>query len=867
MEKAKFNVMGMSCSACSAHIEKDLSKIDGIENLQVNLLTNSMKLEYNENILSTDDIIKAVQNSGYDAELQVEAVKEALNSHQQSKTNRNTQIENAIAEELTIKKRLIYSLSFMLPLFYISMGKMLSLPQPSFLSGDENILVFAFTQILLTIPILIFNKKIFVNGFKSLIKKAANMDSLIAIGVGASMLYGIYAIYRMAYSIGHSNFDDIKRFSSYLYFESAGMILTLVTLGKFLEAKAKGKTSTAITSLINLAPKTAIVIREEKEEEVPVEEIIVGDIIFSKPGESLPVDGCIIEGSAAIDESAITGESLPVEKTIGDKVLSASINLNGSFKFKAEKVGDDTSLAKIIALVEEASASKAPIAKLADKISNYFVPVVIGISILSLTLWLISGSSFEFALSSAIAVLVISCPCALGLATPTAIMVGTGKGAKLGILIRSGEALQKAHKIDTVFLDKTGTITEGKPQFLDCKSIGKFSEKNILQFAYSLELLSEHPLAKAIINEANKLELEALKISHFIMKPGRGISGISQADKLKIYAGNKRFFVENDFIQEKDSKDNTNENLSLNKLIDEFSKQGATSLIIGTEDIETKKKEIIGVIAVADKIKDGSIEAISDLEKLDINSIMLTGDNEKVAEAIKNKIGIKHFMAELLPQDKQKEIKNLTSRGKRTAMIGDGINDAPALMSADIGIAIASGTDIAIESADIILMNDNLESAVDAFRLSKSVMRDIKQNLFWALFYNSLCIPLAAGIFYPLFGIILNPMIAAAAMSLSSVSVVTNALRLNKFKATQKTKKVKDNKYIKEIKIMKTVLTVDGMKCSHCSGQVEEVLNKIEGVRAKVNLEEKKVDIEHPESVSIETLENTIKNEGYEVIK
>ncbi len=858
MEKAKFKITGMTCSACSAHIEKSLNKIEDIKNLQVNLLANNMRLEYDPEKISTEDIIMAVEKAGYGAELDSEE-KTTAKANTNGKKTTNTQIDIASLEKEKLKKRLIYSLIFMLPLFYISMGKMMGLTLPYFLSGKNNTLAFAFTQFLLSLPVIVINKKFFINGFKALIKKAPNMDSLIAIGAGASMLYGIYAIYKMAYSLGQQNFADMEKFSSYLYFESAAMILTLVSLGKFLEAGAKGKTSKAITALMDLAPKTATLIRDGKEVEVPVEEIKKGDIVLIKPGNSIPVDRSIIEGSSSLDESAITGESLPVEKGAGDTVISASVNLNGSFKFKAEKVGNDTSLAQIISLVEEASASKAPVAKLADKISRYFVPVVITISIISLIAWLISGASFEFALSCAIAVLVISCPCALGLATPTAIMVGTGKGAKLGILIKSGEALQTAHKIDTVLLDKTGTITEGKPQLIKCKSISEYSEDEILKLAFSLELLSEHPLASAIINEANKKNCEAIQINDFKAESGLGISGITKNYKdktLKVFAGNERFFFENNFIEEKSNQS------SLKEEIESLAEQGATPLLIGIEDLIKNKKEVLGIIAVADKIKEGSIEAISDLKTMGIKSIMLTGDNKKTAKAIKEKTSVDAFLAELLPQNKQEEIKKLNAKGKKTAMIGDGINDAPALMTADLGIAVSSGTDIAIESANIILMNDNLQTAVNALRLSRAVMRNIKQNLFWALFYNSLCIPLAAGLFYPIFGIALNPMIAAAAMSLSSVSVVSNALRLNSFKAKRKRKV----KLIEENKIMKTILNVNGMTCGHCSGRVEQALNAIDGVNAKVNLEEKNVSIEHPDSVSLEVLKKAIIDAGYEVL-
>lgn len=767
--KTKFNISGMSCSACSAHVQKAVEKQNGVYDVQVNLLTNSMSVHYDENIIPSSKIMQAVRDAGYGAE-------EQTSFTPQNKTQ-NTQTNSAQAETDKIKKRLLWSLIFMLPLFYISMGHMMGLPIPYFLHGIENALVFAFTQFLLSLPVLIINKKFFSGGFKALIRKAPNMDSLVAVGAGASMLYGIYAIYKMAYGMGHADFETVKHFAMDLYFESAAMILTLVTLGKFLEANAKGKTSEAITKLVNLAPKTALVIRNGIQLEIPAEEIVKGDIILIKPGSSIPADGIIVEGNSSVDESAITGESIPVEKSCGDKVVSASVNLSGTFTFRAERVGSDSTLSQIIRLVEEASASKAPVAKLADTISRYFVPAVILISVITFAAWLIAGMEFEFALSRAIAVLVISCPCALGLATPTAIMAGTGKGARLGILIRSAEALETAHKIDAVVLDKTGTITQGKPVVIKTESLSDFSEKEILQAAYSLELLSEHPLSQAVIAKAEELNLKALKVKNFLAEHGLGISGLTEEPnlKLKIFAGNEKLMKKNG-ITVTEAKDKINS----------FAENGETPLLIGIENSDTNEKKLAGIIAVADKIKDGSIEAISSFHEMGIKTIMLTGDNRKTAEAIKEQTGIDEFFAELLPENKKDEIEKLKTAGQKTAMIGDGINDAPALMSADVGIAIGGGTDIAIESAGIILMNGNLQTAADALSLSRAVMRNIKENLFWALFYNSLCIPLAAGIFYPAFGIVLSPMIAAAAMSFSSVSVVTNALRLNGFKPKRK---------------------------------------------------------------------------------
>lgn len=873
-KKIKFNITGMTCSACSSHVQRAVEKLEGAAEVQVNLLTNSMSVNYDEAFLSADKIIEAVEKAGYGASL-AEGLKNSSSNKNSAdgKTSGSRSFQNDAAkfERDKIKKRLILSLVFMIPLFYVSMGHMASLPIPHFFHGIENALIFSFTQFLLALPVLIINKKFFTGGFKAFLNKAPNMDSLVAVGSGAALIYGIFAIYKMAYGMGHGDMETVRLFARDLYFESAAMILTLVTLGKFLEANAKGKTSQAITKLMNLRPKTALVIRNGKEEEIPVEEIVKGDLILIKPGFSIPVDGIIVEGNSSVDEAAITGESLPVEKTAGDKVVSASINLSGTFTFKAERVGDDTTLSQIIALVEEASASKAPVSKLADKISNYFVPAVIAIAVITLFIWLIAGEGFEFALSRAISVLVISCPCALGLATPTAIMAGTGKGARLGILIRSAEALETAHKTNTVVLDKTGTITQGRPDVIDIKKTENFSEDEVLSFAYSLEVLSEHPLANAVIKRAKEKNLEALKIKDFKAEHGFGISGIEEASGLKIFAGNEKLFQKNN-IEISHAKAE----------IDVLAEKGATPLLIGVSggsggsssktDMGAK---LIGIIAVADKIKEGSIESIAEFKAMGIKTIMLTGDNKKTANAIKAQTGVDDFSAELLPQNKKNEIEKLQQAGLKTAMIGDGINDAPALMTADVGIAIGNGTDIAIESADIILMNDNLQTAVDSIQLSRAVMRNIKENLFWALFYNSLCIPLAAGAFYPLFGIVLSPMIAAAAMSLSSVSVVSNALRLNYFKPKRKYKISRDagstescaadkNK-IKEKELMNTVLKVNGMQCQHCVSHVKEALTKISGVSAEIDLGAKTATITHPESVSVADLKKAIEDAGYTV--
>ena len=870
MKKAQFDVLGMSCSACSAHVQKAVEGRDGINSAQVNLLTNSMTVQYDEISVSPGEIIGFVQKAGYDAVLKPSAEKNAVKSAKKEQKTSNTE-DAALHEKKEVKKRLVISLSFMLPLFYLSMGNMAGLAIPHFLHGSENAVLFAFTQFLLALPVLIVNKKFFINGFRAFLHGAPNMDSLVAVGSGASVLYGIYAVYRAAYGLGHGDMDTVRHFAMDLYFESAAMILTLVTLGKFLEAGAKRKTSQAITKLVNLRPKTAAVIRNGKEAEIPVEEIVKGDIILIRPGSSIPVDGIVTEGVSSVDESAVTGESLPVEKAPGDTVISASVNLSGSFQFRAEKVGEDTTISQIIALVEEASASKAPVAKLADKISNYFVPAVIVIALVSLALWLISGKGFEFALSRAIAVLVISCPCALGLATPTAVMAGTGRGAKLGILIRSAEALETAHKTDTVILDKTGTITEGRPEVVSVFNCSSFSEKELLTLAYSLEILSEHPLANAVIKKAEKSGCTPLKITGFKAEHGLGISGIIEEggnalNRNRIFAGNEKFLTKNGIETE-----------SIKERIIFYAQGSATPLLIAREDDASGKKEPVGIIAAADRIKEGSVEAIQEFKAMGIRTIMLTGDNEKTARAIQAQTGADAFFAELLPQDKKAEIEKLKTEGKKTAMIGDGINDAPALMSADVGIAIGAGTDIAIESADIILMHGSLRHASDAIQLSRAVMKNVKENLFWALFYNALCIPVAAGALYPLFGLTLNPMIAAAAMSLSSVSVVSNALRLNGFKPKRKHNKTipaendtgeKNLPFNKkggdrEVRNMKTTLKVEGMACGHCTKHVEEALAKISGVTAKADLDKKNVEIEHPETVAVSALKKAIEEAGY----
>lgn len=755
----KFSVTGMTCSACSAAVEKSVKNVEGVGSAVVNLLGNSMMVEYDGEVTSQNTIIQAVENAGYHASVFVKG-KEAKSSET---------AENTVQAELKeMKQRIVISFCFLIPLLYIAMGHMLKFPLPAFLQGEKNAITFAFLQFLLTLPIAYTNRKYYQVGFKTLFKGHPNMDSLIAIGSSAAICYGIFAIFRIGYGLGAMDMDVVMQYSMDLYFESAATILTLITLGKFLEARSKGKTSEAISKLMDLSPKTAVVVRDGKETEIPIEEVVIGDILAVRPGQSIPVDGIITEGNTAVDQSALTGESIPVEKSAGDKVMGATINKTGFFLFRAEKVGDDTTLSQIIQLVEDANSSKAPIAKLADKISGVFVPVVITIAVLATVVWLLTGATFEFALSIGIAVLVISCPCALGLATPVAIMVGTGKGASNGILIKSAEALEIAHKINTVILDKTGTITEGKPKVTDILTAEGVTEEELLTTAATIEKPSEHPLAEAILEKAKEKNILPIAVTEFQAVSGRGI--LAKDKNESYYSGNR-------YMMEEQGIDIT----KLLKAAEDLAEDGKTPLFFA------KGKRFLGVIAVADVVKPTSMAAIRELKSLGIDVVMLTGDNKKTAEAIRRQLQIDTVIAEVLPQDKESEVRKLQQSGKKVAMIGDGINDAPALARADVGIAIGAGTDIAIESADIVLMKSDLLDAVTAITLSKATIRNIKENLFWAFFYNTIGIPLAAGVFFGILNWKLNPMFAAAAMSLSSVCVVTNALRLRFFKPRYKT--------------------------------------------------------------------------------
>ena len=834
----KFSVTGMTCSACSSHVEKSVKELNGVKSVNVNLLTNSMVVNYDDNITNTDIIIEAVKNSGYGASVFTKN-KAAIES------DAKVRVEDEIKE---MRTRLIISFIFLIPLMYVSMGHMMGLSLPGFLSGLKNSISYGMTQLLLTIPIVYVNRKYYKVGFKTLFKGSPNMDTLIAIGSSAALIYGIFAIYRMGYGLGIQDFELVEKYHMDLYFESAATILALITLGKYLEKRSKGKTSEAISKLMDLAPKNATVIRNGEEYIIPIEEVVIDDILIVKPGESIPVDGVILEGSTSIDQSALTGESIPVEKSIGDKVIAATINKNGFFKFKAEKVGDDTTLAQIIQLVEDASSSKAPIAKLADKISGIFVPVVITIAIIATVVWLLLGYPFEFALSIGIAVLVISCPCALGLATPVAIMVGTGKGAENGILIKSAEALEIAHTIKTVVLDKTGTVTEGKPVVTDVIPAKGVSRDELLKIASSIEKPSEHPLSEAIVKFGEKNGLTLFEVQDFQAISGRGL--VATINNKTYYAGNLAL------MKEKGINYSILENMS-----NELAEKGKTPLYFASE------KQLLGLIAVADVIKKTSKKAIEEFKAMGIDVVMLTGDNKRTAEAIRKELNIDKVIAEVLPQDKESEIRKIQESGKKVAMIGDGINDAPALARADVGIAIGAGTDIAIESADIVLMKNDLLDGVTSIQLSKSVIKNIKENLFWAFFYNAIGIPLAAGVFYNIFGWKLNPMFGAAVMSLSSVCVVSNALRLKLFKPKYVYLDEEELSNEGEDDKMKKVIRIDGMNCGHCQAKVEGALSSLNGVsKVKVDLKKKIATVTLEEDIIDDVLLKTVNDAGFKAI-
>ena len=858
----KYNVTGMTCAACQARVQKSVSKLTGVQECNVNLLKNSMVVTYDDKNVNSGQIIAAVEKAGYGASLQQVKGKSAAQAV--------SPVDTAKKEYEAMRRRVIWSFVFTIPLFYISMGHMLGWPMPGVFLGTENSMIYALTLFLLVLPVAIINNKYYRIGFKTLFHGSPNMDSLIALGSGASLAYGIYALYKIAWGFGHGDLALVDQFAHDLYFEGAGTILTLITLGKFFEARAKGRTSDAINKLMNLAPKKATVIRDGVESVIPAEEVEKGDILVVKAGESVPVDGVLLEGTGSVDESAITGESIPVDKQTGDKVIGATINQSGYFKMRADKVGDETALSQIIRLVDEATSSKAPIAKLADKVAGIFVPIVIGIALLAMVVWLICGATFEFAMTIAVSVLVVSCPCALELATPTAIMVGTGRGASNGILIKSAEALETAHSVNVVVMDKTGTITQGKPVVTDLKCRSGVTEDQLLQIAASLEKLSEHPLARSIVAEAEKQDTQLLPVEQFEQIPGQGIKG--SVKELACLAGNQKLLNAEGIHDE-----------ALEQLQDQMADQGKTPLFFAAAG------KLIGMVAVADVVKPTSKQAIADLQAMGIEVVMLTGDHKKTAEAIRKQVGVDRVVAEVLPQDKEREVHALQASGKKVAMVGDGINDAPALARADVGIAIGAGTDVAMESADIVLMRNDLLDVTGAIELSKATIRNIKENLFWAFFYNIIGIPIAAGCWYTAFNLKMNPMVAALAMSFSSVFVVSNALRLRFFKpkhgsavsdsTAETTTSVTTESPVQKISVkqttikqsnggttMKKELMIEGMMCQNCVKHVTHALEGILGAAdVQVSLEDKKATVNVPESVTDEALKAAVTEAGYEV--
>ena len=818
----KFDITGMTCAACSARVEKVTGQLAGVHKAEVNLLAGKMVVNV-DNVSLAEDIIAAVQGAGYGACLSGE---KRINLPNKSDTFKE------------MKLRIIGSAICLIALMYFTMGQMVGLPVPAWYHGAENALVAALLQLFLTLPVVYLNRAYYFKGFKALLHRSPNMDSLIAVGSGSALIYGIIVLFQMAFAMGNGQWDVVLRHSHNLYFESAAMILTLITLGKFLETRAKRKTGDAIAALMDLSPKTAVVRRDGQEITIPVEQVQVGDTVIVRSGAAIPVDGTVLSGRAAIDQSALTGESVPVEKTQGDTVTAATINREGYLEIRTDKVGEDTTLSQIIRMVEQAGGSKAPIARIADKIAGVFVPVVMVIAMIAFAIWLIVGKSLEFALTMGISVLVISCPCALGLATPVAIMVGTGRGAGMGVLFKNAEVLENLHKVDTVVLDKTGTLTKGIPCVTDILP-GSLKGDALLLLAASLEERSEHPFAKAILTKVGAFT--PLPVSEFKVLPGRGVSGVIKGSLT--YGGNARLMEEIGIHVPEYA---------------ELTSVGKTPLYFATEN------EFLGAIAAADVLKEGAVDAITILQKQHLDVVMLTGDNRKTAESIGKQAGITHIISDVLPGDKAGAIQTLQQQGHKVLMVGDGINDAPALVTADIGMAIGSGTDVAVDSADVVLMNNSLTNISHAIALSKATIRNIKENLFWAFFYNCLGIPIAAGVLYPTFGIQLSPMIGAAAMSLSSVFVVTNALRLRFFRTNKHEDTVTDIK--KEIVEMETIIKVEGMMCTHCKARVESVCKAIAGTQdAVVDLQKKTVTVTG--NANPDELKKVIIDAGYEVVE
>lgn len=867
MKTEKYNITGMTCAACQANVTRCVQKLEGVNDVNVNLLLNQMTVSYDEKKLDASKIVSAVKTIGYGA-TSMEKGSET-GSFRSEWTSRQ---ERTQENQKSMKKRLLLSVLLLVPLMYIAMGPMLSLPVPGFLLGMENMLVSAMAQLLLTLPILFVNRHFFQNGLKALLHRAPNMDSLVAIGSGASLIYGIFSMFRMAYGFGHGDMQLVHAYAHALYFESAAMILTLVTVGKYLEAKSKAKTSDALGKLVDLAPKTAVVVRNGTEQTIPAEQVVAGDVLIIRPGDKIPVDGLVTEGHGYVDQAAITGESIPVEKQPGDSVISATTNKNGTFHFRASKVGEDTTLAQIIRLVDEAGNTKAPIARLADRVSGVFVPIVIVIAILTATVWLFVGQSFEFALSNAIAVLVISCPCALGLATPVAIMVGTGKAAEMGILIKSAESLETLHAVDTVVLDKTGTITSGRPSVTDVIMLDSaLPEQTFLEEAAAVETGSEHPLAQAVVERAKSLKLSLPKAEGFAATAGRGVEAVVRTHTY--LAGNLAFMEENGLLGD------SGPSAKAKEIVKRFAEEGKTPLLFARD------RKLAGVVAVADTIRDSSRAAIRRFTEMGLHVVMLTGDNRATAEAIRKQLGIETAISDVLPTEKEANIRALQMKGKKVAMVGDGINDAPALTRADVGIAIGAGTDIAIDSADVVLMKDSLYDVATAIGLSRAVIRNIHMNLFWAFFYNVLGIPVAAGVLYPAFGLLLSPMLGSAAMSLSSVCVVLNALRLRFFKrkeailtgqagvkpiAPKSASRSDQTDTIKKKEgvTMKKVLKVDGMMCAHCQMHVEKALAAVDGVqKAEVDLAKKQAAVSLLRDVPDQKLMDAVSQAGYTPIE
>ena len=828
--KQKLNVTGMTCAACSARVEKVTKAVPGVANAEVNLLAGTMVVDA-ENQQAIEAVIQAVKDSGYGAFVPGK-----------TQETQAAPRDNALKE---MKKRIIGSAVFLVILMYFTMGHMIGLPEPHWYHGTENAMVAALLQFFLTLPVVYLNRVYYTRGFKALWHRAPNMDSLIAVGSGAALVYGIAALFMMAGAMGRGDWETVEHYRENLYFESAAMILTLITLGKFLETRAKGKTGDAIRKLMDLSPKTASVLREGTESEIPVEEVRVGDIIVVRSGGRIPVDGTVTKGRGAVDQSALTGESVPVERKVGDTVAAATINTEGYLEFRAEKVGEDTTLSQIIHMVEEAGGSKAPIARLADKIAGIFVPVVMTIAAVTFAAWMIAGAGLEFSLTNAISVLVISCPCALGLATPVAIMVGTGRGASMGVLFKYAEALENLHKVNTVVLDKTGTLTTGKPAVTDVIPNG-ITEERLLRIAASIEKRSEHPFAKAILAKASGLAVS--EAVDFETIPGRGVAGT--VDGVRYFGGNEKLMAEHAIAV---------------PAYEALASQGKTPLYFASQD-----GTYLGAIAAADVLKSDSGDAVAAMQKLHLDVVMLTGDNKQVAGAIAAQAGITYVISDVLPGDKAGAVKKLQQEGRHVLMVGDGINDAPALVTADVGMAIGAGTDIAMESADVVLMSGSLTGVSDAVRLSKATIRNIRQNLFWAFFYNCLGIPIAAGVLYPAFGIQLSPMIGAAAMSFSSVFVVTNALRLRYFKVEKKetvpAELTAEPEIIKEEPTMETVIKVEGMMCNHCKMHVEKACKAVPGTTdAVVDLQAKNVTVTGDADVA--ALKQAIADAGYEVVE